>query len=170
MTLYYHGTSLVKATKIAAFNSLLSPYDQCLQDIKSTPKLQLRANQEELTLEDLAFIRIKDHYSPNEFLHRVFHVSLTTDLNIATQFAFQHPSRHEIKPYGGLVFGFDLTPTDEWIIGGNGILYSPSLTLTKENLKEIHTTPLASIHLPYLRNSFVFNRYSPTYHTLTSKI
>lgn len=170
MTIYYHGTSLFKALQIAAFESLLSPYDQCLQDIKSNPKLQLQAGIDQLTLEELAFVRIKDHYSPNEILHRVFRVSLTTDLDNALNFAFKHPSKTEFPSYGGVVLGIDLVQNADWIIGLNNIFYSPSFKITKENLKEIYSTPLANLYLPILRKGLVLNKYSPTYHNIPPQL
>lgn len=156
MKLWYHGTSIENALKIAENGALLSPLDQTISvynKILQTNPMACKSwegKNPPQTLEEHALELMKLVYSAHEIEHRVKSVSLS-HLNLALTYANRFEDRH-----GGIILGFALRTQGE---RRPHVLYVSRRLALDQQLTELYFTPKAEQHR--MRIEEAFRKYAP---------
>lgn len=156
MGIWYHGTSIENALRIAEIGAILSPLDQEIlyfdNILKNNPKVSEfwerkipSQTQEEYILERLA-----NQYGAHEIEHRVKSVSLS-DLRLASFYA----SRFEYRD-GGIILGFNLLKESKRI---SNILFIPRKVTLDRQLQSVSFSPKAEQYRQGIEEAF--RTYAP---------
>lgn len=145
MTIYYHGTANGNALCIAKRGAILSPLEQDIELYQSDSELMenLKRGWPGMSLREVLISMKSSQYGTHELYHRLFCVSLTTDIGVAQTFAVNH----------GLIFGLEREEKKR-------IIFLPC-SVSLDSLREVHYNNIDKATRAALR------KYSPRYIKIT---
>jgi hypothetical protein len=162
MTLIYHGTNIKAALDIARTGSLMSPWDQEIEEMNEITReygeeAVRRANPRlrELGLEAWALEKAKRYFGEHDWEHRVKRASLTANKGKAVTYAKEGEEHN-----GGIVLEFEATDEEirEKSLPGHvsEVIYWDR-RIPLEKLRSVLMLPVARI----LREGQIRKAYSP---------